>query len=78
MNKSIKRPLFVLCFSLPSILFTINTVIAQKAIVDIPDWENPKMFDRNKEKPRATFIPFNDIESSPNPEKRAINFLQDS
>ena len=26
----------------------------------IPDWENPKMFDQNKEAPHATLMPFKD------------------
>ncbi|MBE0673999.1 MAG: DUF4981 domain-containing protein [Bacteroidales bacterium] len=41
-------------------------MFSQKQESLVPDWENPKLFDRNKEKPRATFIPFADVESALN------------
>ncbi len=43
---------------------TAGNLKCQSQDVMSPDWENPKIFDRNKEKPRATFIPFNDVESA--------------
>ena len=35
----------------------------QQAIVNSPeDWENPAVFGRNKEEPRAAFIPYKTVE----------------
>ncbi|TKG94910.1 DUF4981 domain-containing protein [Puteibacter caeruleilacunae] len=31
---------------------------------DKPDWENPNMFDQNKEEPHATLMPFKDVQSA--------------
>jgi beta-galactosidase len=43
---------------------TVWKSLSQTPGEKLPDWENPKVFDRNKEKPHATFIPFADVESA--------------
>lgn len=47
-----KNILFILCFFFSVISFSQHK--------DIPDWENPEVFDINKEKTRATAIPYPD------------------
>lgn len=41
-----------------------------------PDWENPKMFNQNKEEPYATFVPFPDIESALKGDEKNSPFYQ--
>ncbi|RLD78555.1 MAG: beta-galactosidase, partial [Bacteroidetes bacterium] len=36
----------------------------------IPDWENPKMFQQNKELPHATYVPFESASSALNKDKK--------
>lgn len=46
------------CFTL---LFSAFTASAQS---ELPDWENPNIFDRNKEKAHATLMPFRNIQEA--------------
>ena len=41
--------------------YAIFTGISQTSV---NDWENPKMFDQNKEKPHSTYIPYNSIQNA--------------
>lgn len=42
-----------------ALTFIIGSLSAQS-----PDWENPEMFDQNKEKAHVTLMPFKDVESA--------------
>ncbi|MEN8116350.1 MAG: beta-galactosidase, partial [Bacteroidota bacterium] len=44
-----------------SILFVAISVVAQN---ETPDWENPQMFDQNKEKAHATLMPFRTVDEA--------------
>jgi beta-galactosidase len=62
----VTRMRFSVIFSTLLLALLATPIIAtgQKQDIRLPDWENPRMFDRNKEKPRATSIPFADVESA--------------
>ncbi len=56
-----------------SLDFTIKSVILGLVLMSlffiplaaqVPDWENPQMFDQNKEAPHATMIPFSNFEEA--------------
>ncbi|MGM0620633.1 MAG: glycoside hydrolase family 2 TIM barrel-domain containing protein [Bacteroidota bacterium] len=42
----------------------------------IPDWENPAMFNQNKEKPRTYFIPFRSVDEALNLDKKQSVFYK--
>ena len=42
----------------------------------VPDWENPKMFDRNKTAPHATLMPFEDIKQALQNDRTESPFFQ--
>ncbi len=48
-------------------LFSLSTL----APAQTPDWENPEMFDRSKEAPHATFMPFKDETVAMTKDRRA-------
>ena len=31
---------------------------------EVPDWENPEVFERNREQPHSTYIPYLDLENA--------------
>ncbi|MFT7160667.1 MAG: beta-galactosidase, partial [Bacteroidia bacterium] len=41
------------------LFFIFNSLFSQS-----PDWENPEIFDQNKEKAHATLMPFKDVKSA--------------
>ncbi len=53
----------ILLFPLIFIILSGGTMQAQN---QTPDWENPKMFDQNKEEPHAAGIPFSNLQSALN------------
>ncbi|NOX89190.1 MAG: DUF4981 domain-containing protein, partial [Calditrichaeota bacterium] len=57
----------ILLFPLIFIILSGGTMQAQNPI---PDWENPKMFDQNKEKPHAAPIPFANLQSALNKKEK--------
>ena len=46
------------------IIFCGLVLAAQYGFSAAPDWENPEVFGVNKEKARATFVPFADRSNS--------------
>jgi beta-galactosidase len=58
-------------------LFTVLAGAAFTQFQDeVPDWENPAVVGRNKERPRATFIPFADLESAISGDRSRSPFVQ--
>lgn len=51
-------------------------ILAGFAQEKIPDWENPVMFNQNKEKPRTFFIPFRTAEEALNLDKKQSVFYK--
>ncbi len=45
------------------LLFVSKTVLSQSDAI-VPDWENPLMFNQNKEAPHSTFIPFRTVKEA--------------
>jgi beta-galactosidase len=67
--------------NLLSAIFTLlflNTVVSSVHAQEkeSPDWENPAMFNQNKEKPRTSFIPFRTVEEALNLKKNQSVFYK--
>jgi len=65
--ETIPKQIFIL-----SIFLTITSALHSQT----PDWENPLMFDQNKEAPHATFIPFQDELSALDNKRKASAFYK--
>ena len=38
-------------------------LLARCALAQVPDWENPAVFERHRESPRASFVPYETVEA---------------
>jgi beta-galactosidase len=47
-------------------LAVFSFILAVRAVADAPDWENEQVLHINTERPRATFVPFPDVQSALN------------
>ena len=57
-------------------ILIILLLFSFQLISQVPDWENPKVFDRNKEVPHATMIPFKSLEEALNKKRVASVFYK--
>ncbi len=69
-----KSPIFQLATLLLLLLF--SPAGAGPGQDSAPDWENPLVFERNQEKPRATFISFPDLKAALSQKRRQSIYYQ--
>ena len=72
-DRTVSRSVFLVStlIALPALLFCQST----PAVSDLPDWENPRVFSINTEKPHVTFVPFPDVRTALTVDRRQSPFV---
>ncbi len=72
-GRTIPRSVSLVCVfaALPALLFCQTPPVAS----NLPDWENPRVFGINTEKPHVTFAPFPDVRSALTVDRRSSPFV---
>lgn len=73
-----KRPkrALVILFLLPVLILSSGVSTLTDRDPGLHDWENPRVFNINKEQPRASFIPFRTVDEALNMKKKQSVFYK--